>query len=188
MNGLNACVASTRADSTSSATTAVAFAGSEFASTPTSAARSRRSSRPAETFPGSTVDRRCRSAGRHHLEASPARTCRRDNETHAGDHARGRRPRSEHDRERHRHPQRCAAGRRRAPFSRAALEREQRAVECAPDHEVPGGAVPQPAEHHHDHQIDVGPQSVPCDCRRAAGRGSRAARSRARCASGARTR
>ena len=61
-------------------------------------------------------------------------------------------------------------------------------VQPAPDHEGPAGAVPQAAEQHREHQVAVGPRPRRRGCRRAGCRGSRAARSTARCASAARTR
>ena len=57
--------------------------------------------------------------------------------------------------------QRSQAG--RAPAD-AAVERvlgdQHRAVEGAPEHEGPGRAVPEPAEHHRDHQVAVGEEAA----------------------------
>ena len=74
-----------------------------------------------------------------------------------------------------------------APAERV-LDAQPGAVERAPEHERPGGAVPEPAEHHREHQVAVGAAACPCGCRRAGCRGSRAGSATASCASAARSR
>ena len=61
------------------------------------------------------------------------------------------------------------------------------AVDAAPDHERPGGAVPEAAEQHRQHQVAVGRAAARRGCRRAGCRGSRAASATASCASAARS-
>jgi hypothetical protein len=73
------------------------------------------------------------------------------------------------------------------PLGQRAVDRQQQPVVEPPEHEGPGGAVPEPAEQHGQDQVAVGlplaPAVPPAECT-----GSRAARWTARCASAARSR
>ena len=105
-------------------------------------------------------------------------------------------PGEAHDVERDRPAARRAAasvsggsGRPRRFATRPAevLDAEERAVDRAPHHERPGGAVPQAAEEHREHEISSTSAGCRCGCRRAGCRGSRAATATASCASAARS-
>ena len=84
--------------------------------------------------------------------------------------------------------QRSHAGHAPDPAAERVLGAQPGAVEGAPEHERPRRAVPEPAEHHRQHQVAVGLPAGPCGCRRAGCRGSRAGSARASCASAARSR
>ena len=65
-------------------------------------------------------------------------------------------PREEHQHEGDGHPRAAWQLAVKAGLAMPAFKRQERSVVRAPNDEVPFGAVPQPAQEHHDAEVDVG--------------------------------